>query len=78
MATPSAALAPVWARLEDLETRYAFQEEALRQLDEVVRELADQVARLESDNEVLRARLQELGGEVETPTDPAEDRPPHY
>ena len=44
------------ARLEDLESRFAFQEELVRQLDDVIRTQADQIDKLE--DEVMKIRTE--------------------
>lgn len=59
-------------RIVDLEVRAAFQEKLIAQLDEVLREFADRVERLE-------AQLVELKQSVDAPeVGPADERPPHY
>ena len=62
-------------RLEELEVRYAFQEEQIRQLDGVVREQADQIAALERDIQALREQY-EQESEDQAPLE--EQVPPHY
>jgi SlyX protein len=62
-------------RLEDLEVRFAFQEDQIRQLDEVIQEQADHIARLEKALGALREQYGELSGD-EAP--PEEQVPPHY
>jgi SlyX protein len=63
------------ARLETLETRAAFQEDALQQLSDV---LVAQQARIDR----LEARLALLAEQLERPADEGgglgEERPPHY
>ena len=62
-------------RLEDLEVRFAFQEEQIRQLDEVIQEQANHIAGLEKSLGALREQYGELAGEEA----PAEEQvPPHY
>lgn len=62
---------PLEARLIDLEIRIAHQDKALAVLDEVVREFALRVQRLERQvGELRRAADPDLG--------PADDKPPHY
>ncbi len=59
------------SRVEDLEVRMAWYERQIAELDGVVRELFDQVARLQREVQTLsEASSPELG--------PAIDRPPHY
>ncbi len=61
-------------RIDDLEIRLAQQEDTITTLDEVVREFALRVERLERALEDLRAATtdsrQEMG--------PADEKPPHY
>ena len=63
------------ARLEDLESRFAFQEELVRQLDDVVRAQADQIDNLE--REVLKIRT-EMTHSLEEEAPMEEQVPPHY
>jgi uncharacterized coiled-coil protein SlyX len=59
-------------RVEDLEVKVAFQEKHIADLDEVIRQLRDEV-------DDLRARLHGLHEEVRLLTPGAEDaKPPHY
>jgi uncharacterized coiled-coil protein SlyX len=70
-------MSSIGPRLDDLEARYAFQEDQLRQLDQVVRELGDQVARLTSQVSELRVQLAEVGDEGK-PNSLQDEVPPHY
>ncbi|MEC7242119.1 MAG: SlyX family protein [Myxococcota bacterium] len=63
------------ARLEDLESRFAFQEELVRQLDDVIRAQADQIDKLE--DEVLKIRT-EMTHSTEEEAPMEEQVPPHY
>lgn len=65
----------VQRRVEDLEVRYAFQEDALRQLDEVVRAQADLIERLTAE---LRALREEQAKNAPPEAPPEEQVPPHY
>ena len=56
----------------DLEVRVAYQDKTIEQLDEVVRELAVRVERLEHQLSIL---LINADG---SPSGPPEDPPPHY
>ena len=61
-------------RLTELESRVAFQDETIRNLDEVVRVFSNRVERLER-------RLSELADEIRTGREqvgPHDERPPHY
>ena len=62
-------------RLDDLEVRYAFQDETIRQLDEVIQDMSTQVERLQNELKSVREQLKETLG-PEAP--PEEQVPPHY
>ena len=62
-------------RLEDLEVRFAFQEDQIRQLDEVIRDQASLIDRLQHDVVALREDQKQLGDD-EAPIE--EQVPPHY
>lgn len=65
-------------RLEDVEVKVAFLENTLSQLDEVIRELADDNARMSREIQELRERLQaglSAGGDLDPE---AYQVPPHY
>jgi uncharacterized coiled-coil protein SlyX len=64
------------ARVMELEIRSAFQDQKIEALDEVVREFADRVRRLERELGELRAQV--LSTSEERALGPADDRPPHY
>mgnify|MGYP001427660246 CR=1 FL=1 len=62
-------------RLDDLEVRYAFQDETIRQLDEVLQDANVQIERLKDELKTVREQLKETIG----PEAPPEDQvPPHY
>ena len=63
------------ARLDDLEVRYAFQDETIRQLDEVIQDMSTQMERLKNELKSVREQLKETLG-PEAP--PEEQVPPHY
>jgi SlyX protein len=61
-------------RVIELESRIAFQDQTIRDLDEVVRLFSDRVERLER-------RVSELAAELKTGREevgPADEQPPHY
>lgn len=60
-------------RVDELEVKVAFVEARLLDLDDVVRELADQLAALRHEVESLRERV-----EAEDLTGTAPEKPPHY
>ena len=63
-------------RIEELETRYAFQEENLRQLDEVLQEQGRMIDLLRHENRELRAQLSQRPSD--TPNKLEDEKPPHY
>lgn len=64
-------------RLVDIETRLAFQEDTLQQLNDVICRQQDQIDRLAARAEALRAQLGEVAAKL--PDKEGEDeRPPHY
>ena len=63
-------------RLEQIETRIAYQELAIEDIGESVGELQERIRQLEH---VLRRFAERLdAGGAEPPTDPGDERPPHY
>jgi uncharacterized coiled-coil protein SlyX len=61
-------------RIDDLETRLSQHEDTIATLDEVVREFALRVERLERTLEDLRVAT----AEGRDDTGPADEKPPHY
>lgn len=68
--------------LHELQSRLAFQEQALTELNEVVTRQAGQIGRLEQQLDALAGRYRDLRESLERadggPPDPGEERPPHY
>lgn len=64
-------------RLVELETRIAYQEHTLQQLNDVVTEQQARVARLESSLSALHERLREVSENVFR-HEGGEEKPPHY
>jgi SlyX protein len=64
------------ARLTDLETRLAYQDDTLDKLDAVIAVQAQRIARLESALERLAQRLDGL--QRPAPAEVSDERPPHY
>jgi uncharacterized coiled-coil protein SlyX len=62
-------------RLEDLEVRFAFQDENIHQLDSVIQQQALEIERLRNEVAAVREQLKETLG-PEAP--PEEQVPPHY
>lgn len=65
------------SRLVDIETRIAFQEEALRQLSDVLARHQQDLERLARLCQTLQARL-DAGAALPGPVSPEDERPPHY
>ncbi|MEM7407651.1 MAG: SlyX family protein [Pseudomonadota bacterium] len=64
-------------RLEAIESKLAFQEHTIAQLDDVVTALRKEVDQLRDVQRVLLERLREMG-DADAPSNTAEERPPHY
>lgn len=64
------------ARLTDLETRLAYQDDTLDKLDAVIAGQAQRIARLETALERLAQRLDGL--QRPAPAEVSDERPPHY
>ena len=63
-------------RVEELETRYAFQEQSIRQLDEVLQDYGRLLDQLRHENRELRAQLAQRP--EDTPNKIEDEVPPHY
>ena len=64
-------------RLVEIETRLAFQEDTLQQLNNVICRQQDQIDRLAARAEALRGQLGEIAAKL--PDEEGEDeKPPHY
>ena len=63
-------------RLEEIEIRYAFQEDLLHQLDEVLKSQANQIDALKRELEGLKEQMKQGNqGEANSLED---EKPPHY
>jgi uncharacterized coiled-coil protein SlyX len=62
-------------RVEELEVRLSFQEDLLRQLDEVIRTQADQIDGLRAEISAVREQASQDPGAAASPQ---EDVPPHW
>ena len=62
-------------RINELETRVAFQEESLQKLDEALADQQKQLSTLEYRIKVMTEQLLEI--DVGNP-DPEDEKPPHY
>ena len=64
-------------RLVEIETRLAFQEDTMQQLNDVICRQRDQIDRLAASAEALRGQLGEIAAKL--PDEEGEDeKPPHY
>ena len=64
-------------RLVEIETRLAFQEDTLQQLNDVIFRQQNQIDRLAAGIEALRGQLGEIAAKL--PDEEGEDeKPPHY
>lgn len=66
------------AQIDDLQTRVAFQEDALQVLSEQIAAHAEQLRLAREHIQLLNQKLNELSAQAENETDVAEARPPHY
>ena len=66
-------------RLVDLESRSAFQEETVRELNDALVRQQERIDRLEASLNVVVEQLRQGGGQDEGQTNaPENERPPHY
>lgn len=73
MSVPDAALS---ARIDELEVRQAYQDDLLRQLDEVLRQTADLARSLQLELHKMRQEVDRLG--EPGPSALGDEVPPHY
>lgn len=66
---------PLQARVDELEIKTSFQEDLLRQLDEVLQTLFARVEHLEKELKLVRDTLPV---DAVGPSSLVEDKPPHY
>lgn len=64
-------------RIIEIETRLAYQEQTLNELNQVMTDQQAQLTRLERSAETLSARLQAMA-ESDGGSDQGDERPPHY
>ena len=64
-------------RMELIETRLAFQEQAIQELSDTVYRQEQQIASLERALELFKSRVAEIAASVPE-TEPDDERPPHY
>ena len=65
-------------RLIDLESRFAFQEETIRELSDALVRQQQRIDRLEASLNVVVEQLQRGDAGDDTPQTPEDERPPHY
>ncbi|MDD5034030.1 MAG: SlyX family protein [Methylococcaceae bacterium] len=65
-------------RLIEIETKLAFQEEAIQTLNEVLCGQQKQIAQMEVTIKLLIDRIKQLLADAETHNKPVDERPPHY
>ncbi|MDY0220241.1 MAG: SlyX family protein [Desulfobacterium sp.] len=65
-------------RLVDIETKIAFQEKSLKELNDVIYEQQQEVDRLNSICDLLVKRVQDLSDFIPGSDGPANEKPPHY
>jgi len=64
-------------RLVELETKLAYLEDTVHQLDKALCEQQQQIGKLESTEELLMARIRELAA-ANVSAESADEPPPHY
>ena len=62
--------------LVDLQTRLAFQDQAITELNEVITDQQKQIDRLQAQLTILNDQLKMLEDSVDSK--PADEKPPHY
>jgi SlyX protein len=65
-------------RLVEIETKLAFQEQTIMELNDVVYEQHKEIQRLGSICDTLANRLKEFSGFTPGSNAPANEKPPHY
>ncbi len=65
-------------RLIEIETKLAFQEDAIQALNDVVCQQQQQITDLEETLKLLIDRYRQLADTQALGTKPAEEKPPHY
>lgn len=66
------------ARLIEIETKLAFQEDLLQTLNDIVTRQQNQIDQLAAQQRRLVERLRQLSAEPATPLSAADEKPPHY
>lgn len=65
-------------RLTTIEEKLAYLEQHLADLDQVVQQLAKRMDRQGEGVNAVRKLLEQHLSETDEPTDPADDKPPHW
>lgn len=65
-------------RLIDLESRFSFQEETIRELSEALVRQQQRIDRLEASLKVVAEQVQRVDAGDDAPQMPKDERPPHY
>ncbi|MDY0375231.1 MAG: SlyX family protein [Desulfobacterium sp.] len=65
-------------RLVDIETKIAFQEKSLKELNDVIYEQHREIDRLNSICDLLVKRVKDLSDFMPGSDGPANEKPPHY
>ncbi len=65
-------------RLIDIETKIAFQEQTIKELNDVVYEQQNQIDKLSATCDALVKRIMEMADTGMGSDAPANERPPHY
>ncbi|WP_226702925.1 SlyX family protein [Microbulbifer elongatus] len=66
------------ARIDELETRLAFQEDTLAQLNDVITSQDAQIRALVARLKEVTEKYQDLSFEVQKGLKPGDEKPPHY
>lgn len=65
-------------RIVEIETKLAFQEDAIQALNEVICRQEKRISQLEETLAVLIDRFRQLSADQEPSATPRDERPPHY
>ena len=65
-------------RLVEIETKIAFQEQTIMDLNDVVYEQQKEIQRLRSICDALMKNIKEFSGSTSGSSAPANEKPPHY
>jgi len=65
------------AQLIDIETKLAYQEDLLQELNQIVISMQQQIDKLELRNQMLRDNLKQIEASLPSDSNPNE-QPPHY